>query len=254
MSTPNQPEEPRYGQRSEGAAPDPQVETPWPQYGVVNGQQPSSGSYSTGAPQYSQSSGPAYSSAAGPTAGGAPFAGVPKPAGNLPSRTPGVLTLVVGIVLAVVAAPIALLIGIFSSIDMGSLVSDAGMLSNGDTVTVDDSGSYIIASNGYDVYNCSLIGSDGTEHAMESVPGANTSFIANGLKPGSYTVNCGMEGNAQLTGITGVDPGSLTNAGLVGFGWATAIGLIGIIVGVIGIVMLVKVNARRRQMMNPTRY
>lgn len=268
MSTPEMNNEPRYGQRATpstpagaGQAPESQG-TPWPQYGSVNGQanQPygtypgasaAGASAPTGAPQGAQpNAGQRQQPAAGqpqpaqwnyPSSG--PYPGMPAPNQPLPSRVGPILTIIGGIIIALIVAPIAMIVGVVGGLDVLQLAESAQPVSSGSTVTVDSSGSYLVLTQSGDVSGCRL-DKDGESISMSFESG--TGFYASGLDAGQYTLTCQGSGASDLMGMTGVSMEKMTNAGLSGLAWGTGVGILGIVVSIIGIVWLVKVNGRRR--------
>lgn len=270
MSTPEMNNEPRYGQRATpstpgdaGQAPETQG-TPWPQYGSVNGQanQPygtypgaSAPGAPTGAPQGAQPNAgqwqrpavgqpqPAQWSVQTPYPSSGPYPGMPAPNQPLPSRVGPILTIIGGIIIALIVAPIAMVFGVVGGLDIGQLVESTQPIASGSTVTVDESGTYLVLTQSGDVSGCRL-DKDGESISMSFESG--TGFYASGLDAGRYTLTCQGSGASNLMGMTGVSIDKMTNAGLSGLAWGTGVGILGIVVSVVGIVWLVKVNGRRR--------
>lgn len=270
---PQMNDEPRYGRRSpEAVAPAPDqsaqgpAQTPWPQYGRVDpAGNPPYGAYSGAAPlgtgpaaPGAQGSAPsdapqygaapsgygAQAASSGPQPYGSPYAapGAYQPPRPLPGRGGPIASIVIGIVVALLIAPISLFLGVLGGLNIDSMMKSMTEVTSGQTVTVDRSGAYLVATQSTDVYSCSLTGAGG-EHAMESV--GTGSFFASNLQPGDYALACRGEGPMRLMGLTGLSADQVTNAGLAGLAWGTSIGLLGVILSIIGIVWLVRVNRRR---------
>ncbi|WP_115726629.1 hypothetical protein [Actinomyces culturomici] len=235
----------QYGQTGQSAQPA-QGANPY-QQGAYGAQNPQAGTapqgpYGAQAPSqpYGQSpyGAPGYGY---PRAGGP---GYPAPAAPLPGRVGPILTMIGGVVVALIIAPVALFLGVLGGMNIGSLIESMDQVSSGSTVTVDSSGSYLVATESTNVYSCSLDGAGGV-HQMEGV-GKGT-FYSSNLEPGSYTLTCEGEGTSQLYGITGLSADSITKAGMSGLIWGTVVGLLGVVLFIVGIVWLVRVNRKRQE-------
>ncbi len=256
MSTPDQPtgpreepgrpdDQPQYGQRSPGWAPEsPQQggsgagaapsssQTPWPQYGQTSHPSP-------GAP---------WPQAGQPSGGGYPPAGPPSaPAVALPSRAGSIATLVAGAVLMVVIAPIVFFSVMFGGMNISDLMSSAATVQSGDTVQVDESGTYIVTSLDDASLSCTLTGQDGTVLQLQNAAGESTVAMGSGIPAGSYTLDCGAS-STSMVGMTGASVDSVAHASIQAVLWATVIGIVGLVALIVGIVMLVQVNRRRRDL------
>lgn len=272
MSTPNDPTPdggPRFGQRSPGWKPeDPSATqpgqtsgTPWPQYGQTSGSTPSGSPWpqagTTGAPSGPQGgaqypTGPGYGAQPpyqqGPGVPSGPYGPGPSaPLQPLPSRAWAIVLVVVGALTATVLAFGVFLAVLLSGAGFQDLVANAASVTSGSTVTVDQSGSYLVSATGGESISCTLEGSDGTTHALDEATGNSSVVLGMGIPAGRYTLDCTGEGTGQMVGMTGVDASALTAAGARSLVWGTVVGVIGVVLTIVGVVWLVRVNRRRRE-------
>ena len=130
--------------------------------------------------------------------------------------------------------------------NISELATSAAPVQSGDTVQVDDSGRYIVTSLDEDPIACTLTGQDGTVLQLQSASdGQQAVQMGSGIPAGSYTLDCGST-TGSLVGMTGSSLDSVVNGSFQGVMWASIVGLVGIVVTIVGIVMLVRVNRRRR--------
>lgn len=264
---PQMNDEPRYGQRSPeepqaGAAGVPgQAQTPWPQYGQVSPQQgPAYGAYQGANPaapspeQGAQAAGAPYGQPApyaapaqAPYGGPAPQYGyLPNgaPSPKLPGRGGPIALIIIGILTSLIIAPLAFFGGILGGMDIGSMVDNVKPIASGATVSVDESGALMVSAQSGELTSCSLEGAGGTRQ-MELVS-SNTFFTEN-IAQGDYVVECVGSGSSNLVVISGLNADTLANAGISGLAWGTGIGILGLLLAIGGIVWLVIVNRKRRQ-------
>lgn len=249
---------------------------PYP-YGTNGGASP----YGTAGGSHSYGSNPPYGSAPGQTgsaAGQNPYPGSPQyggpnqpptpgpfpqsasprgamPAGSLPSRTGPVLTIIGGIALMIVVAPIVLISLILSGFGISNIVDSSMQAANGGTIIVDETGSVglIISSN--QPYSCTLTSEAGEVVEMGSeLDGAV--LAARGLTPGSeYVLSCdGVTSADTLVVLDGSTMESMVPSSMQAFGWASLVGVIGLGVLIAGIVWLVRRNRERREVMMTWRW
>lgn len=237
---PQMDDEPRYGQRaSESDSSTSPASTPWPQYGAVSTPE-NTGCHCSGS-QPQPGVPPVHASS--PQGWAAAY---PAPAQKLPTRVGPTLLTVFGVLVAVIAAPIALVVGVVAGMDMSSFAEAMSPVSSGDTVRIDESGMYLVASQGGDIAGC-VLSSPSTEVKMESA--GSGAFVASGLDAGSYVLHCQTQPGTDMVGITGMSVEALVGAGVTGLLVATVVGLIGLAMLIGGIVWLVVVNRRRRRIL-----
>ena len=207
---------------SAGQHPD-QPATPWPQYGQQ------------AAPEQS---GPAYGRQAAPAA---------PP--QLPSRAPGVLCIVLGLVLMIIIAPVVFFSTAVSSItdEFSNAAAGAQRLSNGGSVSLDSQdGYYLQVIPPETATACSLTDSSGQSHPMQNRDGSGGLFSAEGLRSGSYTVECaGASDTATFVGVP-FSADVLHSSARNSLIWSTVVGVTGVGVLIVGIVLVTRANKRRR--------
>ena len=223
MSTPT----PDDGNRAPFAGQQPdQPATPWPQYGQQ------------AAPEQS---GSAYGQQAVPAAYAAPP--------QLPSRAPGVLCIVLGLVLMIIVAPVVFFSTAVSSItdEFSNAASGVQRLSNGGGVTLESQDGYFLQVVPPDTATaCSLTDSGGQSYAMQKQDSSGSLFSAEGLRPGSYTVECaGASDTATFIGLP-FSGDILQNSARSSLIWSTVVGVTGVGVLILGIVLVARANKRRR--------
>ena len=222
MSTPT----PDDGNRAPFAGQQPdQPATPWPQYGQQ------------AAPEQS---GSAYGQQAAPAAYPAPP--------QLPSRAPGVLCIVLGLVLMIIIAPVVFFSTAVSSItdEFSNAASGVQRLSNGGGVTLESQDGYFLQVVPPDTATaCSLTDSGGQSYAMQKQDSSGSLFSAEGLRPGSYTVECaGASDTATFIGLP-FSGDILQNSARSSLIWSTVVGVTGVGVLILGIVLVARANKRR---------
>ena len=222
MSTPT----PDDGNRAPFAGQQPdQPATPWPQYGQQ------------AAPEQS-------GSANGQQAVPAAYAAPPQ----LPSRAPGVLCIVLGLVLMIIIAPVVFFSTAVSSItdEFSNAASGVQRLSNGGGVTLESQDGYFLQVVPPDTATaCSLTDSGGQSYAMQKQDSSGSLFSAEGLRPGSYTVECaGASDTATFIGLP-FSGDILQNSARSSLIWSTVVGVTGVGVLILGIVLVARANKRR---------
>ena len=194
--------------------------TPWPQYGQDN-TMPAQGGYP----------GAAY---AGPAV---------MPPMNLPSRAPGTIMIVLGLLMMLIIAPV-----IFAVVAVSGLNTEAPedvnavSITNGGTVEVGANGQYTILLGDAEATSCTMTDTDGDVYDMHSFAGINNYYTATDLPAGTYRIDCeglpaGMDASA----------GDITKSSTNGLIWSSVVGVSGTIIMIIGIVLVVKANGRRRE-------
>ena len=199
--------------------------TPWPQYGQ-DGTMPAQGGYP----------GAAY---AGPAV---------MPPMNLPSRAPGTIMIVLGLLMMLIIAPV-----IFAVVAVSGLNTEAPedvnavSITNGGTVEVGANGQYTILLGDVEATSCTMTDTDGDVYDMHSFAGINNYYTATDLPAGTYRIDCeGLPAGADIAGMD-VSAGDITKSSTNGLIWSTVVGVSGTIIMIIGIVLVVKANGRRRE-------
>ncbi len=172
--------------------------------------------------------------------------GQPLSGPELPSRGPAVAVIVIGIIIATVLAAVSFLIAMFSGSGLEQLLDAGSPVSSGSSVSVDDSGTYIVKSTDGSDLSCRLEAADGSALELQAVAGDSTIVMGSGITPGDYTLQC-TGGGTTLVGMTGATMDAIGTSVFKALAWATAVGVAGIVITVVGIVMLVRVNGKRRE-------
>ena len=199
--------------------------TPWPQYGQDN-TMPAQGGYP----------GAAY---AGPAV---------MPPMNLPSRAPGTIMIVLGLLMMLIIAPV-----IFAVVAVSGLNTEAPedvnavSITNGGTVEVGANGHYTILLGDAEATSCTMTDTDGDVYDMHSFAGINNYYTATDLPAGTYRIDCeGLPAGADIAGMD-ASAGDITKSSTNGLIWSSVVGVSGTIIMIIGIVLVVKANGRRRE-------
>ena len=199
--------------------------TPWPQYGQDN-TMPAQGGYP----------GAAY---AGPAV---------MPPMNLPSRAPGTIMIVLGLLMMLIIAPV-----IFAVVAVSGLNTEAPedvnavSITNGGTVEVGANGQYTILLGDAEATSCTMTDTDGDVYDMHSFAGINNYYTATDLPAGTYRIDCeGLPAGADIAGMD-ASAGDITKSSTNGLIWSAVVGVSGTIIMIIGIVLVVKANGRRRE-------
>lgn len=259
-NTENPMDEPRYGRRSDEWTPEPPApsatdaaSTPWPQYGQLSNQGATASSATPNAGAYSApSTGQPYSTpgAAPGTPYGAPY-GAPhtggQPAPLLPGRGGGIALLVGGLVTMLIIAPIVFIGFLLGGMNLGEIARSATPVTSGQTITISEDGSYTVIANSGDVYGCTLTGASGDAQQMTYYVSTSPTFWAQNLTPGDYVLECQTEGSVDMVGIGGLSVDSATSATLSALGWSALVGFIGLALSIWGIVKIIRVNRKRRE-------
>lgn len=199
--------------------------TPWPQYGQDN-TMPPQGGYP----------GAAY---AGPAV---------MPPMNLPSRAPGTIMIVLGLLMMLIIAPVVFAVVAFSGLNTETPENvNAVSITNGGTVEVGANGQYTILLGDAEATSCTMTDTDGDVYDMHTFAGVNNYYTATDLPAGTYRIDCeGLPAGAAIAGMD-VSGGDITKSSTNGLIWSTVVGVSGTIIMIIGIVLVVKANGRRRE-------
>ena len=199
--------------------------TPWPQYGQDN-TMPTQGGYP----------GAAY---AGPAV---------MPPMNLPSRAPGTIMIVLGLLMMLIIAPVIFAVVAFSGLNTETPEDvNAVSITNGGTVEVGANGQYTILLGDAEATSCTMTDTDGDVYDMHSFAGINNYYTATDLPAGTYRIDCeGLPAGADIAGMD-ASAGDITKSSTNGLIWSSVVGVSGTIIMIIGIVLVVKANGRRRE-------
>lgn len=199
--------------------------TPWPQYGQ-DGTMPAQGGYP----------GAAY---AGPAV---------MPPMNLPSRAPGTIMIVLGLLMMLIIAPVIFAVVAFSGLNTETPENvNAVSITNGGTVEVGTNGQYTILLGEAEATSCTMTDTDGDVYDMHTFAGVNNYYTATDLPAGTYRIDCeGLPAGADIAGMD-VSAGDITKSSTNGLIWSSVVGVSGTIIMIIGIVLVVKANGRRRE-------
>lgn len=199
--------------------------TPWPQYGQ-DGTMPAQGGYP----------GAAY---AGPAV---------MPPMNLPSRAPGTIMIVLGLLMMLIIAPVIFAVVAFSGLNTETPENvNAVSITNGGTVEVGANGQYTILLGEAEATSCTMTDTDGEVYDMHTFAGVNNYYTATDLPAGTYRIDCeGLPAGADIAGMD-VSAGDITKSSTNGLIWSSVVGVSGTIIMIIGIVLVVKANGRRRE-------
>jgi len=174
--------------------------TPWPQYGQ-DGTMPAQGGYP----------GAAY---AGPAV---------MPPMNLPSRAPGTIMIVLGLLMMLIIAPV-----IFAVVAVSGLNTEAPedvnavSITNGGTVEVGANGQYTILLGDVEATSCTMTDTDGDVYDMHSFAGINNYYTATDLPAGTYRIDCeGLPAGADIAGMD-ASAGDITKSSTNGLIWIFA--------------------------------
>ena len=189
--------------------------------------------------------GTSYPGAAAPQGYGAP---APVVMPKLPGRGGAVTTLVLGVVLMVIIAPVvffATMIAGLAGTDSNSV--KGGTTDNGSVVTVTADGYFTVMPSSPKDPACSLIGADDKSYKLEPYAGSDSMYVASGVPAGSYQLKCdGIASGAKINAFN-ASPEAVTKVFAMPFVWGTVVGVVGLILLIVGIVLLVKVNGKRRR-------
>ena len=198
-----------------------------------------------GQPGAVPTNGTSYPGAAAPQGYGAP---APVVMPKLPGRGGAITTLVLGVVLMVIIAPIVFFATMVAGVagTEGNSVK-GGTTANGSVVTVTTDGVFMVQAGGGKDPSCSLIGADNKSYELEPYAGSLGAYLVEHVPAGSYVLHCdGIANGANITAFN-ASPEVVTKVFAMPFVWGTVVGVAGLIVLIVGIVLLVNVNGKRRR-------
>lgn len=171
-------------------------------------------------------------------------AGQPSPWGQpLPSRAGAIWTIVLGAVMMLIIAPVVMLIVLFNGIGLDRFSDGSLQTTNGGTVVVDDTGVIGVSPVTSVTASCTLISESGNEILMSEALDGTSVVVARDVAPGTYTVQCAdLPQGEMMIVFDGTILGSLVTTTVSSFAWASAIGVGGLVVLILGVVWLVRRN------------
>lgn len=199
-----------------------------------------------GQPGAVPTNGTPYPGAAAPQGYGAP---APVPMPKLPGRGGAITMLVLGVVLMVIVAPIVFFATMIAGLagTEGNAVN-GGTTANGSVVTVTEDGVFMVRGDAHKDPFCSLIGAE-RSYELEPYAGSEDVYLVENVPAGSYMLQC--DGIASGANISAFNASSevVTQVFAMPVVWGSVVGVAGLIVLIVGIVLLVTVNGKRRRIM-----
>jgi hypothetical protein len=166
----------------------------------------------------------------------------------MPSRVPGVITLVVGIIVMSFVAPAVMFVTLANGVG-GSFekFSEGTNLHNGGSVTVEKTGPYSVMISGGEASSCSFKDSTGAEYQLKAYDATDRSMFSTDMVPaGRYELSCeGMPANAELMAFP-MKVDDMMMAFIMSFVWATIVGVLGLVAVIVGIVLIVRAGKKQR--------
>lgn len=218
---------------------------PWPQYGDNGAGAPMQGMPMQGMPMQGMpmQGGPQNFQGGGY---GGPVA---MPTVKGPSKAPGIILIVLGVLASFVAAPILFFVLWFQGVtDMTSALSQGASFSNGGTVEVTGVGSYMIMISGGEATTCKMVDSGNNAYDMSPFQSDKSIYYIDGLNKGTYTVRCeGVDQKASLSGMS-MSPNDFTNTVGNSFLWSTVVGVSGVVLLIVGIVLVVRAGSKHKEL------
>ena len=207
--------------------------TPWPQYGDNGAGAPMQGMPMQGGPQNFQ--------------GGGYGGPVTMPIVKGPS--PGVILIVVGILMAIVVAPILFFVLMFQGLSgVGENLAAGTVVSNGGTIEVGANGSYTVSISPGEASSCTLTNGSNQSFEMKRLQSSSEVYYVDGLAQGTYTIQCqGVSSAVRITGlpVSGDDMVSSTSGAFL---WSTLVGVSGVVLLIVGIVLDVRAGSKRKEL------
>ena len=209
--------------------------TPWPQYGDNGAGAPMQGMPMQGGPQNFQ--------------GGGYGGPVTMPIVKGPSKAPGVILIVVGILMAIVVAPILFFVLMFQGLSgVGENLAAGTVVSNGGTIEVGANGSYTVSISPGEASSCTLTNGSNQSFEMKRLQSSSEVYYVDGLAQGTYTIQCqGVSSAVRITGlpVSGDDMVSSTSGAFL---WSTLVGVSGVVLLIVGIVLVVRAGSKRKEL------
>ena len=214
--------------------------TPWPQYGDNGAGAPMQGMPMQGMPMQGGPQNFQGGGYGGPS---------PMPIVKGPSKAPGTILIVLGVLASFVAAPILFFVLWFQGVaDMGDALAKGADFSNGGTVEVSGAGSYMLQITGGEATACKMIDSGNNVYDMSPFQSKKTIYFIDGLNNGTYTVRCeGVDQKASMTGMS-ISPNDFASTVGFAFLWSTVVGVTGVVLLIVGIVLVVRAGSKTKEL------
>jgi len=166
-----------------------------------------------------------------------------------PSKAPGTILIVVGVLASFVAAPILFFVLWFQGVaDMGDALAKGADFSNGGTVEVSGAGSYMLQITGGQATTCKMIDSGNNVYDMSPFQSNKSIYFIDGLNNGTYTVRCeGVDQKASMTGMS-ISPNDFASTVGFAFLWSTVVGVTGVVLLIVGIVLVVRAGSKTKEL------
>ena len=111
-----------------------------------------------------------------------------------------------------------------------------------------DKGNYSVMIGEGSASSCALVDSNNKSYTLNPYEG-NTVFSASDLPAGTYKIQCqGLPPGAQVAGFNGSAEQLANKAIIMPLIWGTVVGVGGLVLMIVGIVLLVNVNGKRRRL------
>lgn len=219
--------------------------TPWPQYGDNGAGAPMQGMPTQGMPMQGMpmQGGPQNFQGGG---NGGPVA---MPIVKGPSKAPGVILIVVGILMAIVVAPILFFVLMFQGFSgFGENLAAGTVVPNGGTIEVGANGSYTVTISPGEASSCALTNGSNQSYEMKRLQSSSEVYSIDGLAQGTYTIQCqGVSSDVRITGLP-VSGDDLVSSTSGAFLWSTLVGVSGIVLIIVGVVLLVRAGSKRKEL------
>ena len=219
--------------------------TPWPQYGDNGAGAPMQGMPMQGVPMQGMPMQGGPQNFQGGGYGGP----APMPIVKGPSKAPGTILIILGVLASFVAAPILFFVLMFQGIaGIAENMAAGTVVSNGGNIEVGANGSYTVSLSPDKASSCALINTSNQSFEMKQLQGSAEVYYLDGLAQGTYKIQCqGLPSTARITGLpaSGEDMVSSTSGAFL---WSTVVGVTGIVLLIVGIVLVVRAGSKRKEL------
>jgi putative membrane protein len=166
-----------------------------------------------------------------------------------PSKAPGTILIVLGVLASFVAAPILFFVLMFQGITgIAENMAAGAVVSNGGNVEVGANGSYTVSLSPDKASSCALINASNQSFEMKQLQGSAEVYYLDGLAQGTYRIQCqGLPSTARITGLpaSGEDMVTSTSGAFL---WSTVVGVTGIVLLIVGIVLVVRAGSKTKEL------